>query len=93
LNKKVTRKKSAAMSELYYKHVTIIIYNHSDNGLHYKQVKSIIYTSSSITLALAFTNIKAANKTAHISHLCRKTTALRCHRCLINTGVEKMNNI
>ena len=22
-----------------------------------------------------------------------KTTVLSCHRCLINTGVEKMNNI
>jgi hypothetical protein len=24
---------------------------------------------------------------------CRKTTALIFHRCLINTGVEKINNI
>jgi hypothetical protein len=28
-----------------------------------------------------------------IKHQCRKTTVLSCHRCLINTGVEKMNNI
>jgi hypothetical protein len=29
------------------------------------------------------------NGTANIIHQCRKTTALRCHRCLINTCVEK----
>ncbi len=33
------------------------------------------------------------NRTAHIRHQCRKTIVLSCHRCLINTGVEKMNNI
>ncbi len=32
-------------------------------------------------------------KTARTIHQCRKTTVLRCHRCLINTGIEKMNNI
>jgi hypothetical protein len=26
-------------------------------------------------------------------HLCMKTTVLSCRRCLLNTGVEKMNNI
>ncbi len=25
-------------------------------------------------------------------HLCSKTTVLSCHRCLINTVTEKMNN-
>ncbi len=34
-----------------------------------------------------------SNRTAHIRHQCRKTTVLCSHRCLINTGVEKMNNI
>ncbi len=33
------------------------------------------------------------NRRAHIRHQCRKATVLSCHRCLINTGVEKMNNI
>ncbi len=33
------------------------------------------------------------NRTVHIRHQCRKTTVLGCHRCLINTGVEKMNYI
>ena len=32
-------------------------------------------------------------RTACIRHLCRKTADLNCHRCLINTGIEKMNNI
>jgi hypothetical protein len=31
--------------------------------------------------------------TAQIRHQCRKTAVLSCHSCLINTGVEKMNNI
>jgi len=34
----------------------------------------------------------ACNRTAHIRHLCRKTTVLSSHRCHINTGVEKNNN-
>jgi hypothetical protein len=34
-----------------------------------------------------------SNGTARVSDLCRKTTVLCCHRCLINTGVEKINNI
>jgi hypothetical protein len=33
------------------------------------------------------------NKTAHIRHQCRKIAVLSCHRCLIKTGVEIMNNI
>ncbi len=36
---------------------------------------------------------KPFNRTACIRHQCRKTTVSRCHRCLINTGVEKINNI
>jgi hypothetical protein len=31
--------------------------------------------------------------TARIRHQCKKTIVMSCHRCLINTGVEKMNNI
>ncbi len=33
------------------------------------------------------------NRTAHIRHQCRKATVLSCHRCLINSGDEKMNYI
>jgi hypothetical protein len=37
-----------------------------------------------------FTNIVSLfNRTAHIRHLCMKTVVLSCHRCLINTGIEK----
>ncbi len=32
------------------------------------------------------------NRTDHISHLCRKATVLSCQRCLINPGVEIINN-
>jgi hypothetical protein len=38
-------------------------------------------------------NVLYSNKTSHIRHQCRKTTVLSCHRFLINTGVEKINNI
>jgi len=31
--------------------------------------------------------------TVHNRHQCKKTTVLSCQRCIINTGVEKMNNI
>ncbi len=33
------------------------------------------------------------NGTAHNRHQCRKTAVLSCHIFLINSGVEKMNNI
>jgi hypothetical protein len=33
------------------------------------------------------------NGRAHIRHQCRKKAVLSCHRFLINSGVEKMNNI
>ncbi len=31
------------------------------------------------------------NRTTHNRQSCRKTMVLSCHRCLTNTGVEKMN--
>jgi hypothetical protein len=40
-----------------------------------------------------FTGLNIPNKTTHIRQVCRKTIVWSCHRCLINTGVEKMNNI
>jgi len=36
-----------------------------------------------------FLNFFLDNGTAHIRHQCMKTTVFSCHRCLINTGVEK----
>ncbi len=38
---------------------------------------------------LVWIQICSVNRTAHIRHQWRKTTVLSCHRCLINTGVEK----
>ncbi len=33
------------------------------------------------------------NGIAHIRHQCRKTAVLSCHRFLVNSAVEKMNDI
>jgi hypothetical protein len=33
------------------------------------------------------------NRTVHIRNLGRIIAVLSCHRCVINTGVEKMNYI
>jgi 6-phosphofructokinase len=33
------------------------------------------------------------NRRTCIRHQCRKTIVLRCHRCLINTVIEKMNTV
>ncbi len=40
-----------------------------------------------------YAECRGANSAACIRHQCMKATVLNCHRCLINTGVEKMNNI
>ncbi len=45
-------------------------------------VQSLIYTRHG--------RFNKGNRRAHIRHLCRKTAVLSCHRCLIDTGVEKM---
>jgi hypothetical protein len=33
------------------------------------------------------------NRTTRIRHQCKKTTVLSCHRCLINTGVKKNEQV
>jgi hypothetical protein len=48
---------------------------------------SILFVSEAWSQPLKYNPIKGSNRTAHIRHLCRKTTVLRCHRCLISTGV------
>ncbi len=40
---------------------------------------------------LRISQICWSNRTWHIRHQWRKTTVLSCHRCLINTGVEKLS--
>ncbi len=51
---------------------------------------SFIYNNTSLIYVNSFV---AFNRTERIRHQSRKTTVLNCHRCLINTGVEKKNNI
>ncbi len=76
----------APLSSLYYLDVygcIIKIFwssydDHHEWHVYYKDV-----------LALA----SVVNSTAFIRHQCRKTAVLNWHRCLINTGVEKMNSI
>ncbi len=46
---------------------------------------------SAKTEHLGLLELTCCNRTTCNRHLCRKTTVLSCHRCLINTGVEKMN--
>ncbi len=46
-----------------------------------------------LCFVMLFQSVMLFNRTAHIRHQCRKTSVLNCHRCLINTEVEKMNNI
>jgi len=53
-------------------------------GIH---LNSYMLPKTCLELACPF------NRTGHIRHQCRTTTVLSCHRCLIKTGVEKMNNI
>jgi hypothetical protein len=43
--------------------------------------------------ATAEAGLIASNRKASIRHQCRNTAVLSCHRCLINIGAEKMNNI
>ncbi len=64
------------------------------------KVKSLVYNNFALYIdisALSWTQMCQLHlrpyRTAHILHQCSKTTVLRCHRCLINTGVEKMNKI
>jgi hypothetical protein len=40
-----------------------------------------------------FTLNQLINRTVCSRHQCAKTTVLNSHRCLIDAGVEKMNNI
>ncbi len=51
------------------------------------------FTHSFLTVngTARFKNVN--NITTRNRYVCRKITVLSCHRCLINTGVENMNNI
>ncbi len=51
------------------------------------------YHNDTKYIALNVIYAECRNRAAHIRHLCKKTVGLSCHRCLINTGVKKMNYI
>jgi hypothetical protein len=48
---------------------------------------------SFLCLSVYLLNIERNNGTVHIRHQCRETAVLNCHGFLINSGVEKMNNV
>jgi len=52
-----------------------------------------LYLTIWVNLLEKSLDITHDDKTGHVRHQFRKTTALSCHICLINTGVEKMNYI
>ncbi len=62
-----------------------------DFNYAHKKFKCTRYRISSIYCCLIIHY--SANRRAPIRLQCKKTTVLNCHRCLINTGVEKMNSI
>jgi hypothetical protein len=71
---------------LYYKHITIVI------DATFINMITIIIGEVSISAFLRYV-YTVINRTSLIIHQCMKTNVLSCHRCLIKTGVEKMNNI
>ncbi len=48
---------------------------------------------NNVLSSIQMLQISTNNRTACFRHKGRKTTVLSCHRCLLNTGVEKMNYI
>jgi hypothetical protein len=54
---------------------------------------TMFYSSDKEVWLLIYAGRIAIHRIAHIRHKCRKTTVSSCHRCLIKTGVEKMNDI
>ena len=61
--------------------------NDGARSFHLMDITSSTFLSTLLSLGYNL------NWTACIRHQCTKTTALTCHRCLINNDVEKMNNI
>jgi hypothetical protein len=53
----------------------------------------MLFLPSFLSADFYFAYVMSYNRTACISQQCKKTTAFICHRCLINTVVEKANNI
>jgi hypothetical protein len=67
---------------------------HLHNKFWYLILKNILYCLTIVLgVKIGIQNFLFVNRTPCIRHLCRKTIVLSCQRYLINTGVEKMNNI
>jgi hypothetical protein len=50
---------------------------------------SLTFAGNTQSLPKKEVSQRRSNRTANIRHQCRKTIVLSCHRCLINSGVEK----
>jgi len=59
------------------KHSSLFVWNISDEEKRFYNIYSLFL----------------ANRTGHSRHQYRKTTVLSCHRSLIDTSGEKLNNI
>jgi hypothetical protein len=59
--------------------------------MHSQKICNKLYLNS-LNLLKDIT-IQIVDRESRIRHQCRKTTHISCHRCLINTGAEKMSNI
>jgi hypothetical protein len=53
----------------------------------------LVCLSFALYPSLIFAGQGCGNGTAHIRNQCTETAVLSCHRFLINSGVEKMNNL
>jgi hypothetical protein len=54
---------------------------------------SVIEKQPLLLIIKGFIQINEKEQHACIRHQCRKTTVLSCRKCLINSGVDKMNYI
>jgi hypothetical protein len=73
--------------------MSFIRFNDSVRTLIFQVVESKDAFTPAKTQATATATATATfkNRTASIRHKFRKTIVLSCQRCLINTGVEKIN--
>jgi len=77
----------------FYKKIAVRFVEFSYQKINVCKINYNWSNSKFDTLAIRSFRILHFNITAHIRHHCRKTNVLSCHRCLINTGVEKMSHI
>ncbi len=80
-------------AELQYFPITIILQFYYLKNWHHSCFFQFFFSRIFVLFTFSELATIASNRTVRIRHQCRKTTVLSCHRCLINTGVEKINNI